>query len=106
MDEDRDAALDREREDRLEALVAECERLGTGMQLDAACAEVERAELPPPAVGEVEPDERDEPSLERAAWASVLSFGTVNAGSRSCSSRQNMNAPSKSKRSRTDESSS
>ena len=43
VDQDRHVALDREREDRVEALVADRELLGAGMELDPAGAEVEAA---------------------------------------------------------------
>ena len=43
VDQDRDVALDREREDRVEPLVADRELLGPRVQLDPARAEVEAA---------------------------------------------------------------
>ena len=62
VDQDRDVALDREREDVVEALVAERELLRPWMELDPAGAEVEAAGrlLDRPLV-EVEADERDDP---------------------------------------------
>ena len=62
VDEDRDAALGREREHRDEALVVREELLRARMELDPAGAEVEAApRLLERALVEVEPDERDEP---------------------------------------------
>ena len=43
VDQDRHLALDREREDGVEPLVADRELLGAGMKLDPASAEVEAA---------------------------------------------------------------
>ena len=62
VDQDRHLALDGEREDRVEPLVADREILGPGVQLDPAGSEVEAARrlLDRPSV-EVEPDERDDP---------------------------------------------
>ena len=64
VDEDRDAALGREREDGREPLVVEQELLGARMELDPAGAEVEAAArlLDRPLV-EREPHERDEAAL-------------------------------------------
>ena len=67
VDEDRDAPLRRDREDRREPLVVQLELLRARMQLDSACAEVEAAlGLLDRAVGQVEPDERDQPALRLA----------------------------------------
>ena len=58
VDEDGHGPLDGEREDRLEPLVAECERLRARMQLDPARSEVEAAPRFLEGLGgEVEPDE-------------------------------------------------
>ncbi len=64
VDEDRDAALGREREDGREPLVVEQELLGARMELDPARAEVEAAArlLDRPLV-EREPHERDEAAV-------------------------------------------
>ena len=62
VDEDGHRALDREREDGLESLVAERERLRARMQLDPARSEVEAAPcLLDGLGGEVETDEREQP---------------------------------------------
>ena len=64
VDEDRDGSLDGEREDRLQALVVERERLGARVELDPLRAEVEAAScLLERLRGQVEADERDEPAL-------------------------------------------
>ena len=47
VNQDRHLALDREREDRVEPLVADRELLRAGMKLDPARAEVEAALVPP-----------------------------------------------------------
>ena len=47
VDQDRDFALDREREDGVEPLVADRELLGARVQLDPSRAEVEAAASPP-----------------------------------------------------------
>ena len=61
VDEDRHAALRRQREDRLEPLVVEQEALRPGVELDPARARVERARrLLDRLLGEVEADEGDE----------------------------------------------
>ena len=66
MDQDRDAALGREGEDPSEPLVVQVERLGAGMELDAARAEVEAAgRLGDRLGGQVEADERDEDAVAR-----------------------------------------
>jgi len=55
-------ACDREREDRLETLVVECERLRARVQLDSPSAAVEAApRLLQRLRREVETDERDQP---------------------------------------------
>ena len=62
VDQDRHLALDREREDGVEPLVADGELLGAGMELDPARAEVEAAPgLLDRALCEVEAHERDDP---------------------------------------------
>ena len=64
VDQDRHVAFDRDREDRLEAGVADRELLRARMELDPACAEVEAAgRLLDRAGVEIEPDERDEQAL-------------------------------------------
>src|SRR5581483_11096048 len=64
VDEDRYAVLGRQGEDRREPLVVEQELLGTGMELDAARAEVEApARLLDRPLVEREPNEGDEPPL-------------------------------------------
>ena len=61
VDQDRDVALDREGEDRVEALVTDRELLRARMQLDPAGAEVETADcLLDRALVEVEPHERED----------------------------------------------
>ena len=62
VDQDRDVALDGEREDVVEAPVTDRELLGARMELDPAGAEIEAADrlLDRPLL-EVEPDERDDP---------------------------------------------
>ena len=63
VDEDRHRALEREREDRLEPLVVERERLRARVELDPARAEVERApRLLERARRQVEADERERAS--------------------------------------------
>ena len=63
VDENRDSALDGELEDRLEASVVECERLGAGVELDSSRPEVEAAlRLVERIRGQIEADERNEPS--------------------------------------------
>ena len=62
MDQDRDVALDREREDIVESLVAERELLSSGVKLDPAGAQIEAApRLLDRILIEVEPDEGDDP---------------------------------------------
>ena len=62
VNQDRHLALDREREDGVEPLVADRELLGAGMELDPARAEVEAApRLLDRALREVEAHERDDP---------------------------------------------
>ena len=93
MDQDRHAPLGGELEHRPEPLVGRAEPLRARMELDPAGAGVEAApRLLDRRLVEVEADERDEPSLDRSANASVRSFAALNAGCRSGSSRQNMNA--------------
>ena len=66
VDQDRHAALGREREDPVEPLVVQVERLRAGMELDAAGAEVEAAgRLGDGLGGQVEADERDEDAVAR-----------------------------------------
>ena len=61
VDEDRHAALGREREDRRQPLVVQLEALRARVELDPAGAEVEAASrLLERLLGQVEPDERDE----------------------------------------------
>ena len=94
VDQDRHAALGRELEDRREPLVAGVELLGARVQLDAAGAGVEAAaRLLDRRLVQVEPHERDQPAARcaRRRRASGRSR-RVNAGCRSGSSRQNMNA--------------
>ena len=64
VDQDRHPALRREREDRAEPLVGRREALGAGVQLDPACAGIEAARcLLERRLVQIEPDERDQPSL-------------------------------------------
>ena len=64
VDEDRDAPLGRDREDGSQSLVVEHEALCPRVELDPARAEVEAAlGLLDRALRQVEPDERDQPSL-------------------------------------------
>ena len=64
MDQDRHAPLGGELEHRREPLVVEQEALRARVQLDPAGAEVEAAaRLLDRALGQVEPDERDEAAL-------------------------------------------
>ena len=70
VDQDRDVSLDREREDGLEALVADRELLRTRVQLDAPRAEVEATDcLGDRVLLEIEPDEGDDPVGSRAGMA-------------------------------------
>ena len=92
VDQDRDAALGGELEDRRETLVVQQEALGARMELDPARAGVEAAgRLLDRVLAQVEPDEGDEPAVralcvrERAV---VRRAGS--AGCRSGSSMQNM----------------
>ena len=96
VDQDRHGALDREREDRPERSSSRANACDRGCELDPACAEVEDARrLLERPLGEVEPHERDETAAGALRVRQVRSFGTQNAGSRSCSSMQNTNAPAK-----------
>ena len=63
VNQHRDRPLGRQLENRRQTLVVEQELLGTGMELDAAGAEIETARrLVDRILGEVEPDERDQPT--------------------------------------------
>ena len=94
MDEDRNASLTGELEDRPEALVVERERLRARMELDPPCSGIERTTcLLQRARGEIEARESEEAPFDRAACSSVRSLGAQKPGSRSGSSRQKTNAP-------------
>ena len=96
VDQDRDVALDGEREDGVEPLVADRELLRARMELDPAGAEVEArgsASSSGPLV-EIEPHERDDPARRSPPRRRACGrWRRVNAGTRSGSSRQNVNAP-------------
>ena len=95
VDQDRDAAVGGELEDRREPLVVQVELLRPRVQLDPARAGVEAARRPPrsaPRSGRAGRTASKRP-FERSAKASVRSFAALKDGCRSGSSRQNMNAP-------------
>ena len=93
VDQDRNAALGGQREDRREPLVVEQERCARGWSLiPRAPRSRQRIRLLDRVLGQVEADERDQPSVRALGERERAVVRRPEAGSRSGSSMQNMKA--------------